>query len=170
MVCPNISAVEWIWFNFTRPDTRLPVSADYQSDESRTGSRRNTSATTTIHLDNPTPIQLPPGTFLICGNGYVYPVILIRPKGGPCRLGRISMIPISLESIQQIRADNTRRHRCLDQLSEDCNDEVYLYGMAQKIFETFWIWPQIIHNIHVTERLSCWAAKTRIAHPELLHP
>ena len=69
------------------------------------------------------------------------------------------MIPISLESIQQIRADNTRRHRCLDQLSEDCNDEVYLYGMAQKIFETFWIWPQIIHDTHVTERLACWVAK-----------
>ena len=71
------------------------------------------------------------------------------------------MIPISLEGIQQIRADNTRQHRCLDQLSEDCNDEVYLYGMAQKIFETFWIWPQIIHNTHVTERLVCWAAKNK---------
>lgn len=130
MVCPNISAVEWIWFNFTRPDTRLPVSADYQSDESRTGSRRNTSVTVTIHLDNPAPIQLPPGISLICGNGYVYLLILIRPKGGPCSLGRIDMIPISLEGIQQIRADKTWRCWRLDQLSKDCNNEVYLYGMA----------------------------------------
>ena len=31
--------------------------------------------------------------------------------------------------------------------------------MAQKIFETFWIWPQIIHDTHVTERLACGVAK-----------
>jgi len=80
------------------------------------------------------------------------------------------MIPISPEGIQQIRADNTQRHWGLDQLPEDCNDDVDLYGMTQKIFENFWIWPQIIHNTQVTERLSCWASKMRIAHLEFLHP
>jgi len=53
----NISAVGWVWFNSSRPDTTLPRSVDYHPDESRTGSRRNTSVTVTIHLDYPAPIQ-----------------------------------------------------------------------------------------------------------------
>ena len=30
--------------------------------------------------------------------------------------------------------------------------------MVQKIFETFWIGPEIIYNNNVTERLACWVA------------
>jgi len=103
----NISAVWWVGFNSTRPDTTLPGSADYHPDESRTGLLRNTSVMVTINLDNPALIQLAPSISLIYGNRYVCLVIPIRPKGGPCSLGRISMIPIYPEGIQQMRADNT---------------------------------------------------------------
>lgn len=109
------------------------------------------------------PKALPPGIFLICGDR-AWQGIPSRPVGGPCYLGKLTMLAPNHTNILKILANssrtNVRRKRSVSHLDDTCSDEVQLWGPTARVFASI-LAPGVAaaQALREIERLACWSVK-----------
>nr|QAV52903.1 env protein [Avian leukosis virus] len=109
------------------------------------------------------PKALPPGIFLICGDR-AWQGIPSRPVGGPCYLGKLTMLAPNHTDILKILANSSRtdmrRKRSVSHLDDTCSDEVQLWGPTARIFASI-LAPGVAaaQALREIERLACWSVK-----------
>ncbi|KAM9585559.1 uncharacterized protein ACIBXB_008100 [Morphnus guianensis] len=79
-----------------------------------------------------TPIQLPPGVFLICGDR-AWPGIPSRLQGGPCSLGRLTVLLPNNTQIWQHRRKHEKQKREIHHhaFEPECNDRVEFWSSSE---------------------------------------
>nr|ADO33896.1 envelope protein [Avian leukosis virus] len=113
--------------------------------------------------NNGTAKALPPGIFLICGDR-AWQGIPSRPVGGPCYLGKLTMLAPNHTDILKVLANSSRtgirRKRSTSHLDDTCSDEVQLWGPTARIFASI-LAPGIAaaQALKEIERLACWSVK-----------
>nr|ADN85628.1 envelope polyprotein [Avian leukosis virus] len=109
------------------------------------------------------PKALPPAIFLICGDR-AWQGIPSRPVGGPCYLGKLTMLAPNHTDILKILANSSqtgvRRKRSVSHLDDTCSDEVQLWGPTARIFASI-LAPGVAaaQASREIERLACWSVK-----------
>nr|ADO34853.1 envelope polyprotein [Avian leukosis virus] len=109
------------------------------------------------------PKALPPAIFLICGDR-AWQGIPSRPVGGPCYLGKLTMLAPNHTDILKILANSSRtgirRRRSVSHLDDTCSDEVQLWGPTARIFASI-LAPGVAaaQALREIERLACWSVK-----------
>nr|QLP88673.1 env [Avian leukosis virus] len=109
------------------------------------------------------PKALPPAIFLICGDR-AWQGIPTRPVGGPCYLGKLTMLAPSHTDILKVLANSSRtgirRKRSTSHLDDTCSDEVQLWGPTARIFASI-LAPGVAaaQALREIERLACWSVK-----------
>nr|QLI47669.1 MAG: envelope polyprotein [Retroviridae sp.] len=105
---------------------------------------------------------LPPGIFLICGDR-AWQGIPANSHGGPCYLGRLTLFAPDLHSqeLRNITRQWKRRtRRSLKTLGSDCNDQVELWGPAERFFSAALVpGVAVAHAMASLGKLACWAVK-----------
>nr|CAA36155.1 gp37 [Rous sarcoma virus] len=109
------------------------------------------------------PKALPPAIFLICGDR-AWQGIPSRPVGGPCYLGKLTMLAPNHTDILKILANSSRtgirRKRSVSHLDDTCSDEVQLWGPTARIFASI-LAPGVAaaQALREIERPACWSVK-----------
>nr|QMT29806.1 envelope protein [Avian leukosis virus]QMT29815.1 envelope protein [Avian leukosis virus] len=109
------------------------------------------------------PKALPPAIFLICGDR-AWQGIPSRPVGGPCYLGKLTMLAPNHTEILKVLANSSRtgirRKRSISHLDDTCSDEVQLWGPTARIFASI-LAPGVAaaQALREIERLACWSVK-----------
>nr|AYC62482.1 envelope glycoprotein [Avian leukosis virus] len=109
------------------------------------------------------PKALPPAIFLICGDR-AWQGIPSRPVGGPCYLGKLTMLAPNHTDILKVLANSSRtgirRKRNTSHLDDTCSDEVQLWGPTARIFASI-LAPGVAaaQALREIERLACWSVK-----------
>nr|WSP03482.1 env protein [Avian leukosis virus] len=109
------------------------------------------------------PKALPPAIFLICGDR-AWQGIPSRPVGGPCYLGKLTMLAPNHTDILKVLANSSRtgirRKRSISHLDDTCSDEVQLWGPTARIFASI-LAPGVAaaQALREIERLACWSVK-----------
>nr|WSP03491.1 env protein [Avian leukosis virus] len=109
------------------------------------------------------PKALPPAIFLICGDR-AWQGIPSRPVGGPCYLGKLTMLAPNHTDILKVLANSSRtgirRKRSTSHLDDTCSDEVQLWGPTARIFASI-LAPGVAaaQALREIERLACWSVK-----------
>ncbi|XP_066847083.1 uncharacterized protein [Anser cygnoides] len=105
---------------------------------------------------------LPPGIFLICGDR-AWQGIPANAHGGPCYLGRLTLFAPDLHSqeLRNITRQWKRRtRRSLKTLGSDCDDQVELWGPAERFFSAALVpGVAVAHAMASLGKLACWAVK-----------
>ena len=112
---------------------------------------------------------LPPGVFLICGDR-AWQGIPRRAVGGPCYLGRLTILSPNLSEWLKISNSNVggRHKRSIRHLTEDCGDEVRLWGATARIFASIIAPIGTAQALKEIERLACWSVKQANVTSQLL--
>lgn len=76
-----------------------------------------------VSLSSNTPIALPYGVFLICRDR-VWAGVPSKLEGGPCTLGRLTLLTPNVSIILQYRRKLTRIKRVTHAFTPECNDNV----------------------------------------------
>ncbi|XP_065600854.1 syncytin-A-like [Cyrtonyx montezumae] len=110
------------------------------------------------------PKALPPNIFLICGDR-AWQGIPRNPVGGPCYLGKLTMLAPNHTEILKILVNGTsrsatRRRRSISHLDSTCSDEVQLWSATARIFASI-LAPGVAaaQALREIERLACWSIK-----------
>ena len=103
---------------------------------------------------------LPPGIFLICGDR-AWQGIPANPLGGPCYLGKLTMLAPSHTGWLDISSSlHLHRHHCDISLGPECNNEVKLWSITARIFALiFALGLSAASALAQIGRLACWSAK-----------
>ncbi|TRZ21731.1 hypothetical protein HGM15179_005400 [Zosterops borbonicus] len=110
------------------------------------------------------PLTLPKGTFLICGDR-AFNGIPSRLLGGPCTLGRLSLLTPNKTIIMDWIVKNSSKHasvqkRDLASLSPDCDSDVIHWSKAKATAVTIFLpWISVAKSLGELGRLECWVAK-----------
>ncbi|XP_030916673.1 uncharacterized protein LOC115948407 [Geospiza fortis] len=102
------------------------------------------------------PAQLPWGIFFICGDR-IWLGISANVKGGPCSIGRISLLSPDLKSLKE---QKRKGKRSLEQYSPNCDDEVNTWDKAQRIAVAIFS-PQTASGVALTQldHMGFWLSK-----------
>ncbi|XP_042720917.1 LOW QUALITY PROTEIN: uncharacterized protein LOC122176464 [Lagopus leucura] len=109
------------------------------------------------------PKALPPNIFLICGDR-AWQGIPSHPVGGPCYLGKLTMLAPNHTEILKMLANTQRaairRRRSISRLDSTCSDEVQLWSATARIFASI-LAPGVAaaQALREIERLACWSVK-----------
>ncbi|TRZ17238.1 hypothetical protein HGM15179_009881 [Zosterops borbonicus] len=110
------------------------------------------------------PLTLPRGTFLICGDR-AFNGIPSRLLGGPCTLGRLSLLTPNKTTIMDWIVKNSSTHatvqkRDLASLSPDCESDIIHWSKAKATAVTIFLpWVSVAKSLGELGRLECWVAK-----------
>ncbi|TRZ23928.1 hypothetical protein HGM15179_003199 [Zosterops borbonicus] len=110
------------------------------------------------------PLTLPKGVFLICGDR-AFTGIPSRLVGGPCTLGKLSLLTPNKTTITDWIARNSTPHstvqkRDLASLDPDCNSEIIHWSRAKATAITVFLpWISVAKSMGELGRLECWVAK-----------
>ncbi|XP_059322528.1 uncharacterized protein LOC132069998 [Ammospiza nelsoni] len=113
-------------------------------------------AKTTTKASLQVPAQLPQGIFFICGDR-IWHGIPANVKGGPCSIGRISLLSTDLKSLKEQKC---KGKRSLEQYSPNCDDEVNTWDKARRIAVAIFS-PQTTLGVALTQldHMGCWLSK-----------
>lgn len=104
------------------------------------------------------PLLLPPGIFFICGDR-AWPSIPSHIKGGPCSLGRLSVLTPNTSTILQHRLSH-RAKRSAHTYAPDCDDNVDFWSFSQRFTASFFLPGAAAGKALATlDKLGCWLAK-----------
>ena len=101
-----------------------------------------------------------PGIFLVCGDR-AWQGIPANPLGGPCYLGKLTMLAPSHTGWLNISHSLHPHRRCHDvSLGPECNNEVKLWSVTARIFASIFA-PGISAAAALSqiEKLVCWFEK-----------
>ncbi|TRZ16312.1 hypothetical protein HGM15179_010775 [Zosterops borbonicus] len=109
------------------------------------------------------PLTLPKGTFLICGDR-AFNSIPSRLLGGPCTLGRLSLLTPNKTTIMDWIVKNSTTHaiqkRDLTDLDPDCESDIIHWSKAKATALTIFLpWVSVAKSLGELGRLECWVAK-----------
>lgn len=103
-------------------------------------------------------MTLPDGLFLLCGDRawYGLPAAI---RGGPCTLGRLTLLQPNISALQILRQPHGKRHS-LDTFQKNCNSRVTFWNAEKTIFASFFV-PGVAAAQALTSlrKLECWLAK-----------
>ena len=114
--------------------------------------------TTHISQSSNTPIQLPTGVFLICGDR-AWAGIPSKLEGGPCTLGRLTLLTPNTSMILQLHRGHARIKRVTHAFTSDCNDNVQFWNPAQTFFGSIITGVGTAQALSTLRKLGCWLAK-----------
>jgi len=132
---------------------------------------RNASAwcnytTRNISKSTNQPLALPHGVFLICGD-HAWPAIPPHIKGGPCSVGRLTLL--TPNQIMIIGHWNTqyRGKRAIHAFTSDCKDNTEFWNSGEIITPSL-LAPGIAASqaLATLKKLGCWLAKKTNATPQ----
>ncbi|TRZ11486.1 hypothetical protein HGM15179_015617 [Zosterops borbonicus] len=110
------------------------------------------------------PLSLPKGVFLICGD-WAFTGIPSRLVGGPCTLGKLSLLAPNKTTIMDWIVQNSSSHstvqkRDLTNLDPDCESEIIHWSRAKATAITVFLpWVSVAKAMGELGRLECWVAK-----------
>ena len=103
--------------------------------------------------------EFPLGYFLICGDR-AWPGIPLRPVGGPCYIGKLTMFSPSQREIIQIQSNHSREKRSLHDLDPDCDPHVNLGTTAGTVVLSLFLpGASAGRNWKNIKALACWSIK-----------
>ncbi|XP_065589070.1 MLV-related proviral Env polyprotein-like [Cyrtonyx montezumae] len=112
-----------------------------------------------VLLNDQSAKALPPGVFLICGDR-AWHGIPRKAVGGPCYLGKLTILsPQMRHWVNITKRTLQRRRRSIHTLTEDCGDEVRLWGPTTRIFASIIFPIGTAQALKEIERLACWSVK-----------
>ena len=114
------------------------------------------------------PVTLPPGIFFICGD-WAWAGIPSHIKGGPCSLGRLSLLIPNTSSILQMRKTHSRKKRSTHAFTSECDDQLDFWNLEERITASFFV-PGVAaaKALGTLDKLGCWLAKQTNATSEAL--
>ncbi|XP_077034506.1 uncharacterized protein LOC143694099 [Agelaius phoeniceus] len=138
----------------TKTNKTIDVTPNHAFYRNASAWCKYTKATTRGSLQ--VPVQLPQGFFFICGDR-IWHGIPANVKGGPCSIGRISML--SPDS-KLLREQKHKEKRPLQHYSADCDDGVYTWDKARRIATAIFS-PQTALGVALTQldHMGCWLSK-----------
>ncbi|XP_032909172.1 uncharacterized protein LOC116993041 [Catharus ustulatus] len=102
------------------------------------------------------PVQLPRGIFFICGDR-IWPAIPANIKGGPCSIGRLSLLTPNLKILREQKHTGKSLTK---QYDPDCDDSVYTWNKAQRnevaIFSSQAASGEALTQL---DHMGCWLSK-----------
>ncbi|NXD74548.1 ERB1 protein, partial [Eolophus roseicapillus] len=106
--------------------------------------------------NNGTPKALPPDVFLICGD-QAWQDIPSRPLGGPCYLGKLTLLAPSMRQLLNI--SRSRNKRSIG-LALDCDDNVQLLSSTARTLLSI-AFPGVVASNALCNlaHLACWTEK-----------
>ncbi|XP_072186952.1 syncytin-2-like [Excalfactoria chinensis] len=123
---------------------------------------------TSISVSSNSPITLPYGVFLICGDR-AWAGVPSKIVGGPCTLGRLTLLTPNTSMILQIHRQHSRVKRMTHAFTTDCKDGVQFWSTTGTIFAS--IFPANVAAAKASAMLNglgCWLAKQTNATSEAL--
>ncbi|XP_064272577.1 uncharacterized protein LOC135298693 isoform X1 [Passer domesticus] len=137
-----------------KPNKTIDVTPSHEFYRNASAWCNNTMVTDKGSLQ--VPVQLPRGFFLICGDR-IWHGIPANAKGGPCSIGRISMLTPDLKMQKE---QKHKEKRSLQYFDENCDDRVYTWSKARRIAIAIFS-PQAASGIALTQldRMGCWLSK-----------
>ena len=156
---------DWcIYFNWTSKD-RDPTKA--VNVNSAIPVYRNATAwcnytSPNISRSTNIPVKLPEGVFLICGDR-AWAGIPSKLEGGPCSLGRLTLLTPNTSMIMEAyrnHARNGRKKHSLHAFAADCNDKMKFWSPIQMFFASIFH-PGIAgaKALKLLDQLGCWLSK-----------
>lgn len=123
----------------------------------------------TFHIYYPStyagqPLSLPRGILFICGDR-AWAGIPSRLVGGPCTIGRLTLLTPSNKHIQdwkvkRAQSNSTRAKRDLRDLNSDCDSEIIHWSKPKSVAVTLFLpWVSIAKSLGELAHLECWVAK-----------
>ncbi|XP_050842369.1 syncytin-2-like [Serinus canaria] len=104
-------------------------------------------------------IQLPQGYFLICGDR-AWPGIPSRLRGGPCSIGRLTLLTPNMSMILNMSRHHRRDKRMTHTFTKECKDNVEFWSPEAIVAASFLAPGVASAGAHATLRkLGCWLAK-----------
>ena len=104
------------------------------------------------------PLSLPAGVFFICGDR-AWPVIPSHIKGGPCSLGRLSVLTPNTSMILQ-HCYSRRTKRGVHAFASDCDDNMQFWSFGQRFIASLLLPGAAAGKALATlDKLGCWLAK-----------
>ena len=156
----NGTGVVWFgdpWHIWLAQNGRQDLFVGYQNV---TGHSWNNLKTGGFSVETTGGFKLPPGVFLICGDR-AWPGIPIRPVGGPCYLGQLTLFaPHMRDLLNPSQSQGRRSRRSIRNFDETCNDEVQLPSLVTIIVTSFFLpGGMAAINAKNIQRLACWGEK-----------
>ncbi|NXB02274.1 ENR1 protein, partial [Cnemophilus loriae] len=106
---------------------------------------------------NNTAKALPPGIFLICGDR-AWQGLPKNAYGGPCYLGKLTLMSPSQTQIKNLTRVTQRRRRSLT-VPSNCDDHVQLWGAETRIVASVLPFIGTVQALASVNKLACWAIK-----------
>lgn len=149
------------WTNIYRgigPNQSLPITVNASLAPYQNASEWCNYTSNNISRSSNTPIRLPEGVFLICGDR-AWPGIPSKLYGSPCTLGRLTLLAPNSSMILQIHKNYTRHKRSIYTFQSDCNDQTEFWNPTQTFLRS--LVPSIgtTHALTSLRKLGCWLAK-----------
>ncbi|XP_032926106.1 uncharacterized protein LOC117001738 [Catharus ustulatus] len=108
------------------------------------------------------PIRLPQGIFLICGDR-AWPGVPSKLEGGPCTLGRLTLLsPNTSMIIQQYKKHKrTKRmiHGFQHAFQPDCDDQAQFWSRGERILGSLVPGVGTAQALTTLNKIGCWLAK-----------
>lgn len=105
--------------------------------------------------------KLPKGSFLICGD-QAWAGIPPHPLGGPCTIGKLSLLAAGKDQILSWREQNMTRHqkRTTQDRDENCDDSVTSWSLSKRVLASvFLLWVAAAKALGELSRLEWWLGK-----------
>ncbi|XP_063280555.1 uncharacterized protein LOC134565100 isoform X2 [Prinia subflava] len=119
-----------------------------------------------IAADNPShssPRSLPKGLFLVCGDR-AWAGIPLRLLGGPCTVGRLSVLTPNQTLIREWTHKNKSadkiQKRSADNLDPNCNSEIFHWAKSKRVAVSLFLpWVAAAKALGELGHLECWVVK-----------
>ncbi|XP_068259986.1 syncytin-1-like [Nyctibius grandis] len=114
---------------------------------------------TSISRSSTTPIALPSGLFLICGDR-AWPGIPSHLKGGPCTIGRLTLLTANNSMILNITRRHRQQKRSSHAFTKDCDSNADFWSLEQRVAASL-LAPGVAaaQALATLNKLGCWLAK-----------
>ncbi|XP_049650032.1 uncharacterized protein LOC126035463 [Accipiter gentilis] len=105
------------------------------------------------------PPALPPGVFLICGD-HAWGGIPSKLNGGPCSLGRLTLLTPNMLTILNMTRKHRRVQRSVHQFSSSCQDDIEFWNRGQILTASI-LAPGVgvANALRTLNKLGCWLSK-----------
>lgn len=146
-------------FNYSGNDQSLLWSVSATMLAYRNASAWCSYTSLNVSKSSNLPLQLPRGVFLICGDR-AWPTIPPYIKGGPCSLGRLTLLMPNLTTILAKHRNHDRIQRSIHALDKICKDEVKFWKRESVVFASLFT-PGVAaaRALISLNKLGCWLSK-----------
>ncbi|XP_021252233.1 uncharacterized protein LOC110398677 [Numida meleagris] len=152
--------MDWcVFFNYSGNDQFLSWSVNATMLAYRNASAWCNYTSLNISKSSNLPLQLPRGVFLICGDR-AWPAIPPYIKGGPCSLGRLTLLMPNLTMIVAKHHNHNRIQRSIHAFDKNCKDEIKFWNREAIVFSSLFTPGLSASKALISlNKLGCWLSK-----------